>query len=105
MSLRPFLFFSRAAACPASASALRASDVAKLREALALWRGPALADFCYDDFARNEIDRLEELRVSAVERRIDLELALGHHDDLVHTRVVVDDDALSEYQAVRGGSA
>jgi DNA-binding SARP family transcriptional activator len=61
----------------------RAPAAAKLREALALWRGPALADFAYDDFARNEIDRLEELRLAGIERRIDLELALGHHDDLV----------------------
>jgi DNA-binding SARP family transcriptional activator/streptogramin lyase len=61
----------------------RAPAVAKLREALALWRGPALADYAYDDFARHEIDRLEELRLGGVERRIDLELALGHHDDLV----------------------
>jgi YVTN family beta-propeller protein len=61
----------------------RAPAAEKLREALALWRGPALADFAYDDFARNEIDRLEELRLSAIERRIDLELALGHHEDLV----------------------
>jgi DNA-binding SARP family transcriptional activator len=55
----------------------------KLREALALWRGPALADFAYDDFAQREIERLDELRLVAVERRIDLELALGHHGDLV----------------------
>lgn len=61
----------------------RAPAAAKLREALALWRGPALADFAYEDFARNEIDRLEELRLAGVERRIDLDLALGHHDDLV----------------------
>jgi DNA-binding SARP family transcriptional activator len=61
----------------------RAPAAAKLREALALWRGPALADFAYDDFARNEIDRLDELRLAGIERRIDLELALGHHDDLV----------------------
>jgi DNA-binding SARP family transcriptional activator/streptogramin lyase len=54
-----------------------------LREALALWRGPALADFAYDDFARGEIERLEELRETCIERRIDLELALGRHDDLV----------------------
>jgi SARP family transcriptional regulator, regulator of embCAB operon len=57
--------------------------VTKLREALALWRGPALADFAYDDFANHEIDRLEELRLTGVERRIDLELTLGCHDDLV----------------------
>ena len=61
----------------------RAPAVAKLREALALWRGPALADFAYDEFARNEVDRLDELRLGGIERRIDLELALGHHDDLV----------------------
>ena len=61
----------------------RVPAVEKLREALALWRGPALADFAYDDFARAESERLEELRESCIERRIDLELALGHHDDLV----------------------
>ena len=61
----------------------RVAAAAKLRTALALWRGPALADFAYDDFARSEIDRLEELRESCIERRIDIELALGHHDDLV----------------------
>jgi len=61
----------------------RAPAAVKLREALALWRGPPLTDFTYDEFARNEIDRLEELRLGCIERRIDLELALGHHDDLV----------------------
>lgn len=61
----------------------RAPAAAKLRAALALWRGPALADFAYDDFAQQEIERLEELRLSCIERRIELELALGHHDDLV----------------------
>ena len=61
----------------------RAPAAAKLREALALWRGPALADFAYEDFAQDEIARLDELRLAANERRIDLDLALGHHDDLV----------------------
>jgi DNA-binding SARP family transcriptional activator/streptogramin lyase len=61
----------------------RAAAAVRLREALALWRGPALSDFAYDDFARNEAHRLEELRLACIERRIDLELALGHHDDLV----------------------
>jgi DNA-binding SARP family transcriptional activator len=61
----------------------RAPAAAKLREALALWRGSALADFAYEDFARHEIERLEELHLAGIERRIDLELALGHHDDLV----------------------
>jgi DNA-binding SARP family transcriptional activator/streptogramin lyase len=61
----------------------RGPAATKLQEALALWRGPALADFAYDDFAQREIERLEELRQAGIERRINLELALGHHDDLV----------------------
>jgi DNA-binding SARP family transcriptional activator len=61
----------------------RSPAAAKLREALAIWRGPALADFAYDDFAQHEIERLEELHRAGIERRINLELALGHHDDLV----------------------
>jgi len=55
----------------------------KLREALGLWRGPALTDFAYDDFARNEIDRLEELRVTAIEKKMDADLALGRHAELI----------------------
>jgi DNA-binding SARP family transcriptional activator len=37
----------------------------KLRSALALWRGPALADLAYEPFAQTEIARLEELRLTA----------------------------------------
>lgn len=48
-----------------------------VREALALWRGPPLADFAYEPFAQNEAGRLEELRLSAVEERIEAELELG----------------------------
>src|SRR5215218_8161274 len=54
-----------------------------LREALALWRGPPLADFTYEDFAREEISRLEELRLNALEERIEADLALGRQADLV----------------------
>jgi DNA-binding SARP family transcriptional activator/ABC-type branched-subunit amino acid transport system substrate-binding protein/streptogramin lyase len=54
-----------------------------LREALALWRGPALAEFRYAEFAQAEIARLEELRLAAQEERIDAELELGRHDELV----------------------
>jgi DNA-binding SARP family transcriptional activator/DNA-binding beta-propeller fold protein YncE len=61
----------------------RAAASAALREALGLWRGPALADFAYDDFAANEISRLEELRLSCLERRIELDLACGLHDDVI----------------------
>lgn len=54
-----------------------------LREALTLWRGPALADFTYQPFAQAEISRLEELRLTALERRIEADLALGRHAELV----------------------
>jgi YVTN family beta-propeller protein len=55
----------------------------RLREALALWRGPALADVAYEAFAQPEIARLEEERLAALEERIDADLALGRHDELV----------------------
>ncbi len=54
-----------------------------LREALDLWRGPALADLSFDDFAQAEIRRLEELRLVAREERIDADLELGRQADVV----------------------
>ena len=54
-----------------------------LREALALWRGPALSDFLYEPFAQTEIARLEELRTVTLEERIEADLALGRHAELV----------------------
>lgn len=54
-----------------------------LRHALGLWRGPALEDFTYEPFAQTEIMVLEELRLKALEERIDADLALGHHRDVV----------------------
>jgi DNA-binding SARP family transcriptional activator len=54
-----------------------------LREALALWRGPALADLAYEQFAQTEIARLEEMRLAAVEQRIDADLGRGAHATLV----------------------
>ena len=68
------------------ASARRAEDEDRARlltEALALWRGPALADLDEEEFARLEAARLDELRVAALEERIDAELALGRHATLV----------------------
>jgi DNA-binding SARP family transcriptional activator len=53
------------------------------REALALWRGPALADVAFESFARNEVERLGEERLAALTARIDCELALGQHESLV----------------------
>jgi YVTN family beta-propeller protein len=60
-----------------------ADAAARLREALAFWRGPALADVAYEAFARPEIVRLEERRIAALEQRIDADLALGRHADVV----------------------
>ncbi len=54
-----------------------------IREALTLWRGPPLGEFAYDSFAQVEIARLEALWLSAVEDRIEADLALGRHDALV----------------------
>src|SRR5215211_6524287 len=53
-----------------------------LGEALAHWRGPALADFAQEPWAQPEIARLEDLRLAAVEERIDAELAAGRHADV-----------------------
>jgi DNA-binding SARP family transcriptional activator len=53
-----------------------------LREALGLWRGPALSEF-EESFARVEGGRLEELRLGAVEDRIGADLALGRHAEIV----------------------
>src|SRR5215218_5205297 len=66
--------------------ALSQSDARKAREllgeALALWRGRALAEFS-EPFARHEGARLEELRMAALESRIEADLVLGHHRDVV----------------------
>ena len=59
----------------------RASAV--LRDALALWRGDALADFTFRAFAQAEIARLGELRLTALELRIDADLAAGRADVLI----------------------
>jgi DNA-binding SARP family transcriptional activator len=55
----------------------------RLREALALWRGPPLADVAFESFARNETERLEEERLSVVMDLIDVELALGRNQQIV----------------------
>jgi DNA-binding SARP family transcriptional activator len=54
-----------------------------LQRALSLWRGPALAEFAFDDFAQAEIRRLEELRLVAHGERIDADLELGRHGDVI----------------------
>ena len=56
---------------------------ARLADALELWRGPALADLAYEPFAQREAERLEELRLVALERRLEADLALGRDAELV----------------------
>src|SRR3954470_18719443 len=60
-----------------------AGSAATLRAALDLWRGAPLADFVGEPFAQPEIARLDELRLAALEDRIDADLGLGRHDQLV----------------------
>ena len=54
-----------------------------LREALSLWRGTPLADFADAPFVRSEAARLNEMRLRALEDRIQVDLELGHHRVLV----------------------
>jgi DNA-binding SARP family transcriptional activator len=55
---------------------------AALHDALALWRGPALADFAFEEFAQSEAARFEELRLTALEGRLQAELELGLHGEV-----------------------
>jgi DNA-binding SARP family transcriptional activator len=65
----------------------RASDPPRrarlLSEALSLWRGDALAELAYEEFAQPELARLAELRLTLVEEHAEAELAVGHHAELV----------------------
>jgi DNA-binding SARP family transcriptional activator len=54
-----------------------------LREALALWRGAPLADLAREPFAQPAISRLLEIRLAALEQRLDVDLALGRERELV----------------------
>jgi predicted ATPase/DNA-binding SARP family transcriptional activator len=67
--------------------AMRVNDVWSARslldEALGLWRGDPLADVAYEDFAQQEIARLAEARLVAIEVRIDADLALGRDTSLI----------------------
>lgn len=54
-----------------------------LRASLSIWRGEPLADFAYEPFAQAEIARLGELRTSAIEDRIEADLELGRHAEVI----------------------
>ena len=73
----------------------RASEA--FSQAIALWRGEPLSDFAYEPFAQREIARLVELRLVAHECRIDADLELGRHGDVVgELEVLVDEHPLRE---------
>jgi YVTN family beta-propeller protein len=57
--------------------------LAAAESALCLWRGPALQDFAYEEFAQGEIARLEERRLSVLETRAEAWLELGRHEQLI----------------------
>ena len=81
--------------------ALAASDpenaAETLRTGLKLWRGPPLADFTYDEFAQAPIARLEELRLGAIEERVEADLALGRQEQVVgELAALVEQDPLRE---------
>jgi DNA-binding SARP family transcriptional activator len=60
-----------------------AERTAALRDALALWRGSAFSDLSFESFLQEEIARLDELRLTALEERLEAEIELGHHDAVV----------------------
>ncbi len=59
------------------------SALVTFEQALALWRGSALVDFAFADFAQREIRRLEELRLETLEGRFEAMLQLGRHGAVV----------------------
>jgi DNA-binding SARP family transcriptional activator len=73
----------------AAAGRLRLADndiagaAASLREALELWRGPALVDVQHGQLLSVHVTRLEEARLTTLEQRIEADLRLGRHHDLV----------------------
>ena len=75
------LEFERLAARAADAPTAEAARL--LADALACWRGPALADLPFEDAFGEERGRLAERRVAVLEQRIDADLLLGRHTELV----------------------
>lgn len=63
--------------------AVESGDLERLTSALELWRGPPLAQLSYEPFAQNEIARLDELRLTALETRIDAQLERGQHASVI----------------------
>jgi peptide/nickel transport system substrate-binding protein len=92
--------------CNEGRNALAAGDAAlatlRLGEALSLWRGPPLADIGETPFLEQESARLVELRLAAVEQRLEAELALGAGPSLVdELQAIVRDQPLRERPAAQ----
>ena len=88
---------STAAASRSCSSARAPARPRSSTAALALWRGPALAEHRFDEFAQGEIGRLEELRMEAIEERVAADLARGQAADLVgELRALVAEHPLRE---------
>jgi DNA-binding SARP family transcriptional activator/tetratricopeptide (TPR) repeat protein len=66
------------------------------RSALALWRGPALADFAFAPFAQAQIGRLDELRLEALSDRIEADLELGRSDVVGELEALIAEHPLRE---------
>ena len=68
-----------------------------LARADSLWRGTALAEFVYEEFASVEVTRISELRLAALEERLDIELQLGRHRGVIgELEALVSANALRE---------
>jgi class 3 adenylate cyclase/DNA-binding winged helix-turn-helix (wHTH) protein len=88
--------FERLVASAADAEVTRRAEL--LREALALWHGPALADLTYEPFAGAAIQHLEGLRLVALDQRIAADLELGRHAELVpELEAAIRDQPLREH--------
>jgi DNA-binding SARP family transcriptional activator/streptogramin lyase len=72
---------AQARGCIADSESDAASQL--LQEALALWRGPTLAGIQLESLCRDEVAQLDELRLAALMDRIDCDLALGRHEQVL----------------------
>jgi Bacterial transcriptional activator domain len=72
--------FSRARGCGQGAARHAAHE---FREALSLWLGPTLTGLQLESPGRDEVVRLDELRLAALMDRIDCDLALGRHEQVL----------------------
>ncbi|GAA1403897.1 BTAD domain-containing putative transcriptional regulator [Catellatospora coxensis] len=71
------------AARTASRAGDTTAELARLDKALSIWRGPALSNVDCDALHRDEVPRLTEYRLKAIERRIDIEMTLRHSGELI----------------------